>query len=129
MDLPVKARVSIDVTMILLLVGLLFGQASALAQSSSGSVGEICSEMTTATQAPDESSQQPSYAWQYGVFLDSGYLWANNHPANDLFRSRGTAYMLDQPIVNMAGAYLRKTPSVSSRWGLELTAQAGQDTR
>jgi hypothetical protein len=29
----------------------------------------------------------------------------------------------------MAGAYLRKTVSESSRWGTELTVQAGQDTR
>jgi Putative beta-barrel porin-2, OmpL-like. bbp2 len=85
--------------------------------------------MTTSTQAPDEGPKQASYAWQYGAFLDLGYLWDNNHPANELFRSRGTAYMLDQPAVNVAGAYLRKSPSVTSRWGLEFTAQAGQDTR
>src|SRR2546422_7422094 len=29
----------------------------------------------------------------------------------------------------MAGAYLRKTASESSRWGLELTLQGGQDSR
>ena len=29
----------------------------------------------------------------------------------------------------MAGAYIRKTPSESSRWGMEATVQAGQDTR
>src|SRR5207253_3115213 len=32
-------------------------------------------------------------------------------------------------IVNIAAAYLRKTTSESSRWGFELTTQAGQDTR
>ncbi len=31
--------------------------------------------------------------------------------------------------MNIAAAYLRKTTSESSRWGFELTTQAGQDTR
>jgi putative OmpL-like beta-barrel porin-2 len=84
--------------------------------------------MTTSTQAPEESTKA-SYTWQYGAFLDVAYLWDNDHPQNGLFRSRGTTYMVDEPIVNIAGAYVRKAPSVSSRWGLEFTAQAGQDTR
>jgi len=29
--------------------------------------------------------------WQYGGFLDLGYSLDFNHPANHLFRSRGTA--------------------------------------
>jgi hypothetical protein len=67
--------------------------------------------------------------WFYGAFVDSAYLLDFNHPANDLFRSRGTAYKVDYPLINMAGAYIRKTPSESSRWGMELTTQAGQDSR
>ena len=77
-------------------------------------------------QGSDAKTRQP---WQYGAFIDTAYLLDFNHPANDLFRSRGTAYKLDEPIVNMAAAYLRKSVSESSRWGMELTAQAGQDTR
>lgn len=71
----------------------------------------------------------PAPEWFYGAFLDSAYLLDFNHPANDLFRSRGTAYKVDYPLINLAGAYIRKTPSESSRWGMELTVQAGQDTR
>lgn len=87
-------------------------------------------------ELPDGSQSQASAAtpstapsWQYGGFLDSGYLLDFNHPANDLFRSRGTAYVVDEPLINMAGAYIRKIASESSRWGMEATVQAGQDTR
>ena len=75
------------------------------------------------------SCQTPTPTWQYGAFIDAAYLLDFNHPANDLFRSRGTAYKVDEPIVNMAGAYIRKLPSETSPWGLEVTAQGGQDSR
>src|SRR5258706_16430512 len=71
----------------------------------------------------------PTPTWQYGAFIDAAYLLDFNHPENDFFRSRGTAYKVDQPILNMAGAYVRKSPSEASRWGLEATAQGGQDSR
>lgn len=127
MDLRVKANVSVPVSATLLLVGLFFGLPRLFAQS--GNAGKTSSEMTTSTQGVEQNQKETSYALQYGAFIDFGYLWDNNHPANELFRSRGTAYMLDRPIVNMAGAYLRKSPSLGSRWGGELTTQAGQDTR
>lgn len=78
--------------------------------------------------APRDSAPAASL-WQYGAFLDAAYLLDFNHPANDLFRSRGTTYKLDEPLVNMAAVYLQKNTSESSRWGMQLTAQAGQDTR
>jgi hypothetical protein len=85
---------------------------------------------TNPGQAPEQqAAHPPDPVWFYGGFLDSAYLLDFNHPANDLFRSRGTAYKVDYPLINMAAAYLRKTTSESSRWGMELTTQAGQDTR
>jgi hypothetical protein len=78
-----------------------------------------------AEEQPSQSSAPP---WQYGGFVDAAYLLDFNHPANDLFRTRGTAYKVDDPILNMADAYLRKTTSESSRWGVELTLQVGQDS-
>lgn len=77
----------------------------------------------------EQAAHTPDPVWFYGGFIDSAYLLDFNHPANDVFRSRGTAYKLDYPLINMAAAYIRKTPSESSRWGMELTTQAGQDTR
>jgi hypothetical protein len=78
---------------------------------------------------PQTEPASPATLWQYGGFVDAAYLLDFNHPANDLFRSRGTAYKVDQQLVNMAAAYLQKATSESSRWGMQLTTQAGQDTR
>jgi len=72
------------------------------------------------------ASSKPS--WHYGAFVDAGYLLDFNHPSNHLFRSRGTAFHVDNLFVNMAGAYARKAASEQSRWGVELTAQGGKDS-
>ena len=78
----------------------------------------------------DQAATQPANPeWQYAGFIDSAYLLDFNHPSNHLFRSRGTAYKVDEPILNMAAGYLRKTASESSRWGMEFTLQSGQDSR
>jgi hypothetical protein len=86
--------------------------------------------MTQETTPGDLPTTPPvAPLWEYGAFIDSVYLLDFNHPANHLFRSRGTAYKVDEPILNMAAVYLQKSTSESSRWGTQLTAQAGQDTR
>ena len=89
-------------------------------------------EVAAGSQASQSSTTQTSPAgveWQYGAFVDGAYLKDFNDPANDLFRSRGTTYKVDEPIVNMTAAYLRKSPTETSRWGFEMTIQAGQDSR
>ena len=99
--------------------------------------GGVAQDMQVATDADPSAQQgqaQPTPAhvpspWQYGGFIDAAYLLDFNHPANDLFRSRGTTYKLDQPLINMTAAYLQKNASESSPWGMQLTVQAGQDTR
>jgi hypothetical protein len=84
----------------------------------------------TSQEIPVQSAPTPlPPSWQYGGFVDAAYLLDFNHPANDLFRSRGTTYKVDYPILNMAAAYLQKSASDSSRWGMQLTLQAGQDTQ
>src|SRR6266446_9392671 len=78
----------------------------------------------------DQAATQPANPeWQYGGFIDAAYLLDFNHPSNHSFRSRGTAYKVDEPILNIGAAYLRKTASESSRWGMEFTLQGGQDSR
>lgn len=71
--------------------------------------------------------QQAKVEWQYGGFLDVAYLLDFNFPENRTFRSRGTTWHVNRVQPNMAAAYLRKKPSEQSRWGVELTAQAGKD--
>jgi hypothetical protein len=81
-----------------------------------------------AQEGHSKEQQQLKPKWQYGGFIDFGYLLDFNHPANRLYRSRGTAFRVDRLYLNMAGAYIRKKPSELSRWGAELTVQAGKDT-
>jgi len=69
----------------------------------------------------------PQPAWHAGAFLDVGYLQDSNDPANHLFRTRGTTPRVDEFNVDMAAVYARKTPTSASRWGLEATAQGGED--
>lgn len=91
--------------------------------------------IATATSLPlraqssgETSATGPADPWQYGGFVDLGYLHDFNDPANHLFRSRGTAFRLNEANVNMAALYLRKLASESSRWGTELTVQTGSDS-
>jgi hypothetical protein len=67
--------------------------------------------------------------WQYGGFVDVGYLDSFNDPANHLFRNRGTTPRVDEWDVNMADAFLKRAASEHSRLGVEFTAQAGQDSK
>jgi len=77
--------------------------------------------------ASAEETKPATVDWSYGGFADLAYLYDSNDPSNRLFRSRGTAFHVNELDLNMAGAYVRKKPSESSRWGLELTGQGGKD--
>lgn len=85
--------------------------------------------------APDRQPAAPekpaeTVEWQYGGFLDVGYLYDFNQPVNQLFRSRGTAWHVDDLYLNMTGAYIKKKASEQShraRWGTELLVQTGKD--
>jgi hypothetical protein len=84
-------------------------------------------------QAPEkliQASPVPTPApieWQYGGFVDVAYLRDFNHPSNHLFRSRGTAWHVDEWDLNMGGAYVKKKALEHSRWGAELLVQGGKD--
>lgn len=86
------------------------------------------SNLATAQELEQQSPGQSQSPWQYGGFFELGYLLDFNHPANDIFRSRGTAWHVDEVNLNIAAAYVKKQPSEQSRWGVEATAQAGKDT-
>lgn len=89
------------------------------------SVSNIATPREPEQQSASGQSQSP---WQYGAFVDLGYLFDFNHPANHTFRSRGTAWRVNELDLNLAAAYLKKQPSALSRWGTEITVQAGRDT-
>lgn len=79
--------------------------------------------------ASTEPPTAPSRAsWQFGGFIDVGYLLDFNHPANHLFRSRGTAFHVNELDLNMAGGSFRRGTSARSRWGMELTLHGSKDS-
>src|SRR5262249_16174769 len=80
-----------------------------------------------AQTAPPAAPSEPP--WQYGGFVDLGYLLDFNHPSNRLFRNRGTAFHVNEVDVNMAYAYIRKDVSPLERWGAELAIQTGEDPK
>jgi hypothetical protein len=82
----------------------------------------------TAAVPQESGSLVAQSTWQYGGFLDAGYLHDFNYPANHLFRSRGTTFHVNEAALNMTAVYLKKQASESSRWGTELTLQAGRDS-
>ena len=52
-------------------------------------------------QATTPSTPPVTQDWSYGGFADVSFLWAPNDPPNKLFRSRGTAWHLNDPHLNM----------------------------
>lgn len=97
-------------------LALILGLAvTAGAQNAAGSTG------ATANQPP------PAPELSYGGFVDVGYLRAFNDPLNQLFRSRGTAWHVNDLHLNMTGTYVKKPRSEVSRWGGELLVQTGKD--
>src|SRR5216684_334431 len=89
------------------------------------------SDVTTSLQQepkPDDASPPAAAKWQYNGFVDASYLLDFNHPANHLFRSRSTAFKVDELDLNMAGAGVKKLASENSRWGMELAVQTGKDS-
>lgn len=76
-----------------------------------------------------QGASQPAATLVGGAFADVGYLGDTNDPANHLFRARGTTPRVDEFDLNMTGVYLRKTATTASRWGIEATAQGGEDSQ
>ena len=92
-----------------------------------GSVKDSGQAQATPSPTPQSETSDPAPKWHYGGFVDVGYLLDFNHPENRVFRSRGTTWHVDRPQINMAAFYVRKKATEDSRWGVELTAQAGKD--
>lgn len=85
---------------------------------------------STATDGADQPQAAPASSdWLYGAFVDVAYLDSSNDPSNHLFRGRGTTPRVDEWDLNMIAAYVKKQVSEHSRFGLELTAQTGQDSK
>jgi hypothetical protein len=73
-------------------------------------------------------AQAAEDSFRLSGFLDGGYLDDPNNPSNHEFRSRGTTWHLNEWDVNMAALSVKKAASETSRFGVELTLQAGKDS-
>ena len=93
------------------------------------SAKDASQETPAQTAEPSPTTEQPAKSpWKYNGFLDAGYLLDFNHPANHLFRDRGTTFRVGEVDVNMAGAGVKKETSQDSRWGMEFSVQGGKDS-
>lgn len=75
------------------------------------------------------SARQLPAGWHYGAYLDVSYPLNFNFPENHLWRSRTTVPRHNEFAPNMALACVRKDASTDSRWGMELGAQGGYDSK
>ena len=66
--------------------------------------------------------------WHFRSYLDLGYVYNFNQPANGVWRSKGTTFEVNNPRVNMFMGYVQKDATPESRWGLEFGMQGGIDT-
>lgn len=133
---------------VLLVVSTILSGPSSLAQDATTKDAEIPESRQGGSQFQAQQNESPATAdnfaqempseqpplqpsnpvWQYGGFVDIGYLHDFNDPSNHLFRSRGTTFHVNEVDLNMAVLYLKKPPARDSRWGTELTLQAGKDS-
>jgi hypothetical protein len=77
--------------------------------------------------AADGDDAAPS-PWHYQVYLDVGYAYGNNDPANDEWRSKSTTNRLNNLELFLAMGDVRKDPTPGSRWGFEFGLQTGIDS-
>ena len=97
-----------------------------------GNLESTQGSQASAAEVEPPSAPQPMSSWQYGGFVDVGYLSDFNDPPNHLFRSRGTTFHVDEFDVNIAAVYLKKgeapQPPEALRAGIirltDLTRQA-----
>jgi hypothetical protein len=78
--------------------------------------------------AADGGEETAPSAWHYQFYLDAGYAYSNNQPANGLWRSKSTTSTLDELDVFLAMGNGGKHATPDSRWGFEFGLQAGDDS-
>lgn len=96
-------------------------------------VGVLTPETTDASDTLAVDEERPTTttlrSWEFGAFVDTAYSLDFNFPPNHTFRSRSTTPRVNELDLNMTGISVRKDPEVSSPWGAELLAQAGEDSK
>jgi hypothetical protein len=85
------------------------------------------------TPAPESTATESSLNewanWHYSAYLDVAYLLDFNFPENHRWRSRTTSNRFNEFAPNMGYVNVRKDATTDSRWGMELGAQGGNDSK
>ena len=112
-------------------LSLLADDKEAARDAAKDALQEAPSQTAEPSQTGEQSQTEtpvPKSLWNYTGFLDAGYLLDFNHPANHLFRDRGTTFKVDELDLDMAGAGIKKEATQDSRWGTEFAVQGGKDS-
>jgi len=89
-------------------------------------VAALCS--LTSLGASEEAEGAPSSPWHYQFYVDAGYAYTDNDPANHEWRSKSTTNKLNEPELFLGMGNVGKKPISGSRWGFELGLQTGADS-
>jgi hypothetical protein len=65
--------------------------------------------------------------WGYGLYADVGYGLSNREPSDNVWRSKGTTNILNEPRMNLLMGGVGKVSTADSRWGMKFGLQFGQD--
>jgi len=84
---------------------------------------------TPLEKPPAEPSRIEWSNWHYSAYLDLAYLLDFNFPENHRWRSRTTSNRFNEFAPNMGFVNVRKDATAESRWGMELGAQGGNDSK
>jgi hypothetical protein len=76
-----------------------------------------------------DRSTHPWADWHVSAYLDVAYIVDFNFPENHRWRSRTTSNRFNEFAPNMGFINLRKDATTDSRWGIELGAQGGYDSK
>jgi hypothetical protein len=93
------------------------------------SSGQVSDEPVKPLSAPSGAHETATSDWHYGAYVDLSYIVNFNFPENHLWRSRSTAFRHNELAPNMGYVYVRKDSGELSRWGMELGAQGGYDSK
>jgi hypothetical protein len=89
----------------------------------------IAAETPTSENAAATSSPNEWANWHLSAYLDVAYIIDFNFPENHLWRSRTTSQRFNEFAPNMGFINVRKDATTDSRWGMELGAQGGYDSK
>jgi hypothetical protein len=92
-------------------------------------VPSVAAESSGGEGTTSDSSVSEWRNWHFSAYLDLAYIVDFNFPENHLWRSRTTSNRFNEFAPNMGFINVRKDATTESRWGMELGAQGGYDSK